>query len=91
MATPGFAAAIDDLCEGLDRTRTAVMCAESLWWRCHRRLVADAAALTRDVDVSHLMHDGRTAPHVVTDGACVRDGVVTYPGDAAQPSLLGTG
>jgi uncharacterized protein (DUF488 family) len=90
MATPGFAAALDELCERAAGRHVAVMCAESLWWRCHRRLVADAAVLTRELGVSHLMHDGRPAPHAVTDGATVRHGVVTYPGDAAQQSLLGT-
>jgi uncharacterized protein (DUF488 family) len=51
------------------RRRTAVMCAESLWWRCHRRLLADAAVLVRGASVRHLMHDGRGVAHTVTDGA----------------------
>ena len=63
-------------------------CAESLWWRCHRRLLADAAVLTRGVEVRHLMHDGRLAAHRVTavvrvgeDGLLVYDvGAVMLPG-----------
>jgi uncharacterized protein (DUF488 family) len=46
-----------------------VMCSESVWWRCHRRLVADAAVLARGVAVEHLMHDGRLVPHPLTAGA----------------------
>ncbi len=39
------------------------MCSESLWWRCHRRLVADFVSVARGVEVRHLMHDGRLEPH----------------------------
>lgn len=46
------------------RTRTvATMCAESVWWRCHRRLIADAAVLLYGVDVRDLFHDGRLVGH----------------------------
>jgi hypothetical protein len=38
------------------------MCAETLWWRCHRRLIADAAALA-GVPVVHLLDVGRSQPH----------------------------
>lgn len=51
----------------------AVLCSESLWWRCHRRLLADYLVLVRDVPVLHLMHDGRLTPHPPTDGVR-RDG-----------------
>ena len=43
----------------------AVMCSESLWWRCHRRLIADFAEIARGVPVRHLMHDGTLAPAAV--------------------------
>ena len=43
--------------------RTVVMCAESLWWRCHRRLLADFAVAARGVPVRHLLHDGRIEEH----------------------------
>src|SRR5687767_5324232 len=42
METPDFAAGIDRLLSAAEQAPTAVMCAESLWWRCHRRLVSDA-------------------------------------------------
>jgi hypothetical protein len=46
----------------------AIMCAESLWWRCHRRLIADAATLLLGADVLHLGHDGRLRVHRLTEG-----------------------
>ena len=44
-----------------------------MWWRCHRRLVADYITLVREVAVEHLMADGRRTEHKVTDGVR-RDG-----------------
>ncbi|MFJ3551339.1 DUF488 family protein [Streptomyces sp. NPDC090114] len=77
--TPGFLAAMDTLLEQAAREPTAVMCGESVWWRCHRRLIADFAVLARDVPARHLMHDGRHAPHTPTPGARLRaDGLLVY-------------
>jgi uncharacterized protein (DUF488 family) len=65
---------------------TAVMCSETLWWRCHRRLVADAVTLLHGVEVRHLMHDGRSPVHQPTDGVRIRDGgLLVY--DAGQETL----
>jgi len=50
---------------------TVVMCSESLWWRCHRRLIADAAQLLHGVEVRHLMHDATLRPHRPTAGVRV--------------------
>ncbi len=49
----------------------AVMCSESLWWRCHRRLLADALVLLHGVSVAHLGHDGRLTPHAPAAGVRV--------------------
>ena len=77
--TPDFIAALDDLCEDVAaRGTTAVMCSEAVWWRCHRRLVADAALLLRGIDVAHLAHGGKTTPHEPSGGAQVVDGVLRY-------------
>jgi len=73
MATPDFVAALDEVLDEAAEHPTTVMCAESLWWRCHRRLIADFATLVRVADVRHLMHDGRLAEHRPTDGVR-RDG-----------------
>jgi len=68
MATPEFVASLDEVLEEAAARPTTVMCAESLWWRCHRRLIADFATLVRGADVRHLMHDGRLAEHRPTEG-----------------------
>jgi uncharacterized protein (DUF488 family) len=81
MRTAEFAAALDDVLAGAATVRTAVLCSESVWWRCHRRMIADAAVLTRDVAVRHLMHDGRLQEHPPTDGVRRRDdGLLVYDG-----------
>ena len=83
MATESFNQALARvLCEA-SRQVVAVMCAETLWWRCHRRLIADAATLLFGADVRHLGHGGRLSAHQLTDGVR-RDqrGALVY--DAAQ-------
>lgn len=59
--------------------RVAVMCSETVWWRCHRRLLADHLVLLGDADVQHLFHDGRLQPHPPTPEARAVDGSVVYP------------
>jgi uncharacterized protein (DUF488 family) len=71
METLAFSTALDALLSGAAERQTAIMCSETLWWRCHRRLIADAATLLRGVDVRHLMHDGKVRPHVLTEGVRV--------------------
>lgn len=80
MATPEFAAALDGTLADAASRPTAVMCAESVWWRCHRRLVADAAVLLRHVSVRHLFHDGRVAEHRPMQEARVVGEHVIYDG-----------
>lgn len=78
--TPEFAAGLDELLVAAGTATVAVMCSESVWWRCHRRLIADVALLGRGVPVTHLMPDGRLAPHRPSDGAVVdAAGVVRWP------------
>jgi uncharacterized protein (DUF488 family) len=57
---------------------TALMCSESLWWRCHRRLVADVAVLIHGVYVQHLGHDGRLTDHVPAAGARPTESGLVY-------------
>jgi uncharacterized protein (DUF488 family) len=92
MRSADFRAAIDTvLAEAVlaeeGSGKVAVMCSESLWWRCHRRLVADFAATARGTEVRHLMHDGRVEPHRPSPGLRLRDdGLLVY--DSGQPTLL---
>lgn len=87
MASEEFRAGLDDVLAEAVRARVAVMCSESLWWRCHRRLIADAAVLLAHVEVDHLMHDGPPMPHAVTPGARRAGDVVVYDvgGDVSLP------
>jgi uncharacterized protein (DUF488 family) len=76
---PHFLDAMDQLLAAATETRTTVMCGETLWWRCHRRIIADFAVLARGVPVMHLMHNGRLAAHRPTPGARLReDGLLIY-------------
>ena len=66
---------------------TVVMCSESLWWRCHRRLLADFVSVAGGVEVCHLMHDGRIEVHRPSPGLRLRDdGLLVY--DGGQAALL---
>lgn len=85
MESSGFSAALDRVLEEAAGRTTAVMCSETLWWRCHRRLVADAAVLARGVEVHHLGHDGRLTQHRITDGARLSDGWVRYDVGSTPP------
>jgi uncharacterized protein (DUF488 family) len=81
--TAEFTAALDELLADAAGAAVAVMCSESVWWRCHRRLIADVAVLGRGVPVSHLLPDGRLTPHRPSAGAVVApDGTLTWPAPA---------
>jgi uncharacterized protein (DUF488 family) len=87
MRSADFRAAVDGVLAEAGERQVAVMCSESVWWRCHRRLVADFVSVARGVEVRHLMHDGRVEPHRPSPGLRLRDdGLLVY--DAGQPTLL---
>lgn len=86
---PEFAHGLEELLGQADAQHPpAVMCSEAVWWRCHRRLIADHL-LARDIRVGHLMPDGRIATAELTLGAVVRDGGVEYPA-ATSPASAGS-
>ena len=79
---PEFLAAMDELLGQAVAGRTTVMCAEAVWWRCHRRIIADFAVLVGHTPVLHLAHDGRLTEHLPSTGARVReDGLLVYDRD----------
>lgn len=79
MESDEFALALDELLARAAEERTVIMCSETLWWRCHRRLISDAAMLLHGVDVRHLMHDGKLRQHVPTPGVRVTaNGTLRY-------------
>jgi uncharacterized protein (DUF488 family) len=88
MTTDDFRFGLDSVLATTDTTRTAIMCAETLWWRCHRRLTADAATLLDGAEVLHVMHDATLTAHVPTEGVR-RDGtVLIYDVGAERPLPL---
>jgi uncharacterized protein (DUF488 family) len=85
MQTEEFRSARSELEDWARRRATAVMCAEAIHTRCHRRLLADAL-LVRGWEVLHIESQTRAQPHVLTPFAVVEtDGAPTYPGDPALP------
>jgi uncharacterized protein (DUF488 family) len=87
METPEFDAAVRRVMrEGAQRP-AAVMCAESLWWRCHRRLLADSL-VARGCEVRHVMPDGRQETHRLSGSARLVDGDVVYDVAEGQQELL---
>ena len=85
LASPDYIAAREALMAAASAERTCVMCAEALWWQCHRRLIADDF-VARGWTVLHLLAPGKTEPHALNPDAAMVDGVLRYPGP--QPSLL---
>jgi uncharacterized protein (DUF488 family) len=89
MGTDAFKAGLDGLLGWAAAAPTAIMCAEALWWRCHRRLIADAL-VARSIPIVHILASGALAPHELTPFARISGREVTYPGllTAADPSTF---
>ena len=85
METPAFRAARDRLVERARDRVTAIMCAESVWWRCHRRMLSDSLVVV-GCEVRHLMEGGRQEPHRLTDVARVAGDKLIY--DVGQQQEL---
>jgi uncharacterized protein (DUF488 family) len=78
MQTAEFTRNLEDLLRAAEGKRAAVMCAESVPWRCHRSLIADALT-ARGVPVNHIMSASRADPHRLTSFARIEGVAVTYP------------
>jgi len=83
--TPAFSEGLEELLALGDGKRCAIMCAETVWWRCHRRIITDYL-LARGVDVFHIVSSEIPEPARITPDAVARDGHLEYPG--SQRSLL---
>ncbi|MGH7751091.1 MAG: DUF488 family protein, partial [Candidatus Dormibacteria bacterium] len=79
MASHSFAAALAGVLDEAAERHVAVMCSETLWWRCHRRLIADAAVLLSGATVLHVDGRGEVQPHRVTPEARREDAILVYP------------
>jgi uncharacterized protein (DUF488 family) len=78
MESPGFEEALGELEELAQSRRTALLCAEGAWFRCHRRLLSDRL-VARGWEVLHLP---RNRPHLLTPGARLESGTVVYDAPA---------
>jgi len=86
METAEFASGIARLQKMADgHGATAIMCAEVVWWRCHRSLIADYLK-AHGVEVIHIIDASKTEPHPFTSAARIVDGRLSYSGN--QPELL---
>jgi uncharacterized protein (DUF488 family) len=85
MASAAFRDAIHEVMRVAANHRSALMCAELLWWQCHRSLIADDLVL-HGWDVVHIVGPGKTAPHAFREPAHLVDDAPRY--DGGQPSLL---
>jgi uncharacterized protein (DUF488 family) len=74
-----------ELIDAATSARTAYMCSEGLWWRCHRRIISDNLVV-RSWTVEHIMPTGKLSPHVLAPIARVVDRRIVYDGTATTKS-----
>jgi uncharacterized protein (DUF488 family) len=89
-ANPAFRLGLGELqAPARDRRHIAIMCAEAVWWRCHRRIVSDYL-LVAGFAVGHILSGDRIEPARLTPGAILQpDGTIIYPAPTApHPNLL---
>ena len=80
--TDAFRGGLNELKELASRERCAIMCAEAVWWRCHRRIISDYL-LSDGIAVAHIMAPGKTDPATLTPGARrLADGTLAYESQA---------
>lgn len=88
MDTPEFAAARAELEVLAERLPTAFLCAEGLWWQCHRRLIADSLAVA-GWRVNHILPNGTLAEHRLPEFARLEGDRVIYDRGVTSDLELG--
>ena len=83
-ASEEFAIGLEELLHLASACRTAVMCSELLWWRCHRALIADVLRFS-GAQVTHILGPAKGSPHPYTSAARIVDGELTYEAEAQGP------
>lgn len=91
MQTKEFEAGVAELNLHRSKRRVCIMCSEALWWRCHRRMIADAE-MARGIPVKHIMSEKLATRHELTDFAVVRKRrkrppLLTYPEPASKAAV----
>jgi uncharacterized protein (DUF488 family) len=84
MASAEFAAGLDELLDFASGRRTTLMCAEAVWWRFHRSMLADLLRV-RGIEVIHIIDARHTSVHPYTAPARILDGQLTYVADVGKP------
>jgi uncharacterized protein (DUF488 family) len=79
METDEFRSGIARLVKVARARRMAIMCAEAVWWRCHRSLISDYLK-ARGVEVTHILAAGKSEPHPFTSAARIVNGELSYRG-----------
>jgi uncharacterized protein (DUF488 family) len=79
MDSEQFKAGVEELLELAREKRVAVMCAEAVWWRCHRSLIADYLKAA-GYEVIHIMDEKKSEEHPFTSAARILDGELSYRG-----------
>lgn len=79
LETVEFREGIEDLLSVASAQRTTIMCAEAVWWRCHRSLISDYLK-AKGIEVIHIMGIGKSEPHPFTTAARIVDGRLSYRG-----------
>jgi uncharacterized protein (DUF488 family) len=80
METPAFQHGVERLIKSAEQAGpTAIMCAEAVWWRCHRGLIADFLKV-QGAEVIHILGSAKTEPHPFTSAARVVEGKLIYAG-----------
>lgn len=87
LGSPEFAQGLAELLALASRRRTALMCSEALWWRCHRALISDVL-LSSGIKVKHILDAKHSSTHAYTSPARVLDGQLDYPSTMAAPTHL---
>ena len=87
MQTEDFKKNIERLIKIAKQKKIAIMCAESLPWRCHRSLIADALQV-HGIKVKHIMNQKNCNEHKLTPWAKTKDSQVTYPSDHAKVAVI---
>ena len=77
MGTPGYAGALEEAVRLARTQRTAIMCSEAVWWRCHRSLIADDLK-SRGWTVWHILGPGKVQEHPFTSAVRLDEGKLTY-------------
>jgi uncharacterized protein (DUF488 family) len=79
METADFGEGMDALLNLAGEGKTTIMCAEALWWRCHRSLIADYLK-ANGVEVIHIVDEKKTETHPYTSAARIVEGELSYEG-----------